>query len=318
MVQGTYTWLKDSLHGGPVQSTSGYDIIFTTDAAGTSPLACERAHWDGSTGDVQFWINVPSLTAGANYTFYVQYGNAAIITNQCIAANVWTPSGRYKGVYHMFETTGPYADSTSNANNSTGGTYPSATTGLFGTAQSFSSGSTNYIQFTNPVTTLASTITFSCWVKTSSSGATKGIASNSNSGIGLDFYMTSTGLAVAKFVGGGGTTTTSAAAINDNAWHYVAGNLLNTGFLDVWVDGTPHSQTLFSGGDNAPGNMYLGVLHGLASYFDGLIEEFRVSNVDPTVNWNLTEIHNQGDVTTFYTIGSPVSAGGVNVFPILF
>ena len=49
---GTFSYLATVANGGKVQSSSGYDIVFTSDLAGTSPLNFERVHWNVDSIDL--------------------------------------------------------------------------------------------------------------------------------------------------------------------------------------------------------------------------------------------------------------------------
>src|SRR6516162_1769993 len=50
LFSGTYTYLATTSHGGDVTNANGYDIIFTSDAAGTQVLPFEQQSYNGSTG----------------------------------------------------------------------------------------------------------------------------------------------------------------------------------------------------------------------------------------------------------------------------
>ena len=54
----TYADLKTTANGGSVTNANGYDILFTSDAAGTLPLAYERESYNGATGAMNDWVNV--------------------------------------------------------------------------------------------------------------------------------------------------------------------------------------------------------------------------------------------------------------------
>ena len=85
----TYTDLKTTANGGVVTNANGYDIIFTSDAAGTQPLAYERESYSGSTGAMIDWVNVPTVSHSSNTSIYLFYGNASVNTDQSNPSGTW-------------------------------------------------------------------------------------------------------------------------------------------------------------------------------------------------------------------------------------
>jgi hypothetical protein len=132
---GTYGWLANTGHTGHVQNVNGYDIIFTSDAAGLVTLPFERAIYNTVSGKVEFWIKVPAVSSTADTVIYILYGNAAITTDQATPHTAW--DSNYLAVYHLGDgTTVDLSDST--GNNSAGTNHgATATTGDFGGALLF-------------------------------------------------------------------------------------------------------------------------------------------------------------------------------------
>jgi hypothetical protein len=52
LISGTYPYLATTGNGGSLANSSGYDIIFTSDSAGTNALAFEQESNNASTGAV--------------------------------------------------------------------------------------------------------------------------------------------------------------------------------------------------------------------------------------------------------------------------
>ncbi len=63
LISETIAELKTTANSGKVENASGYDIIFTSDQAGTTQLAHEIESYDASTGQVVMWVRVESLAA---------------------------------------------------------------------------------------------------------------------------------------------------------------------------------------------------------------------------------------------------------------
>jgi hypothetical protein len=137
LIAGTYSYLATTGNGGNVTNSNGYDIIFTSDAAGANMLAFERQSYNASTGAVTFWVKVPTLSHTTDTVIYLFYGNSSVTTDQSNKTAVW--DSNYLGVWHMSNgVTLNGNDSTANGNNgSTSGV--TAVTGIIADAASYSS-----------------------------------------------------------------------------------------------------------------------------------------------------------------------------------
>ena len=119
LVSGTYSYLATTANSGNVTSANGYDIIFTSDAAGTNALAFEQESYNGTTGAVNFWIKIPTLSHTTDTVIYMFYGNSAVTTDPI------KQDGRVgqqlSGVWHLPNGSDALRlrDSTSNGNNLT-------------------------------------------------------------------------------------------------------------------------------------------------------------------------------------------------------
>lgn len=98
---------------------NGNDILFTL-GDGATKLAHEIESYNPATGALVAWVRIPSLSATADTTLYMYYGNRAA-TNQQNATAVW--DSNYQTVYHMGQTPNDASpsvlDSTSNARHAT-------------------------------------------------------------------------------------------------------------------------------------------------------------------------------------------------------
>src|SRR6185503_13067091 len=103
-VNGTYSSLATVANGGHVLNSNGYDIGFYGDSAcSTTPLNWETELYNPTTGLVDYWVKVPTLSHTADTTIYLCYGNPGITTNQATTTGVWDSS--YFGVYHFGDGT---------------------------------------------------------------------------------------------------------------------------------------------------------------------------------------------------------------------
>jgi hypothetical protein len=169
LISGAFPDLATVANGGHVQSAQGFDIIFTSDSAGQTRLPFEQEAYSPSTGAVNYWVQIPTLSHSADTIIYMFYGNASITTDQSNKTGVW--NANYKAVWHLPNGSVLSAnDSTSNANNGTLKGSVSAAAGKVDGAASVAGGTNNGIGATNSITADTSAFTYSFWVKPTGSG----------------------------------------------------------------------------------------------------------------------------------------------------
>ncbi len=99
--------LKTTINGGHVTNTNAFDVIFTSDPAGTQKLGHEIEYYNGATGQFIAWVRIPALSHLTDTVIYMFYGNSAIAATQENKTGVW--DANYSAVYHM-------ADNAANTN----------------------------------------------------------------------------------------------------------------------------------------------------------------------------------------------------------
>src|SRR5260221_7780912 len=173
LISGIYSYLATISNGGNVTSNNGYDIIFTSDAAGTTVLPYERESYNYFTGSVLLWVKAPTLSHTTDTVIYMFYGNGAVTTDQSNKTGVW--DSNYVGVWHMGDSAAntTVADSTSNLNNGVAGANTSAKTlaGEIGQGLSFN-GSTDKVTTSLTRTTA---FTWEAWLNLQSSSSYQSI-----------------------------------------------------------------------------------------------------------------------------------------------
>ncbi len=121
---------------------SGDDLVFTADD-GTSVLSFEIEKFDGTSGELVAWVDVPTLSSSVDTDVYLYYGNASA-TDRQNPNGVW--DANYVGVWHLDEAGSgnmyEYFDSTAGDNHGQGGKgfasyVPSQAEGQIGEGQSF-------------------------------------------------------------------------------------------------------------------------------------------------------------------------------------
>jgi hypothetical protein len=323
LFSGTYSWLEPTSNGGRIQnlttapngSQEPADLIFTTSAptqsgnvwnCGTS-LNFETESYSSSTGAINDWVNIPSLAAGQ--VIYSCYGNSIITTDQSHPSSTWNSS--YAGVWHLANgTTLSGFDSTINGNNGTV-TGATATTGQI-------DGGGNFVATDNPTIiapnasslNITSQITVEGWIYWTSLyyGWSNAIAKTANGdSTGYGFYTYGSGSQMDFQVGGSQLISTT--GLSFNTWYHIVGTYDGTSMI-IYLNGVPNTTTPKTG--SIPTNTYPFYISDNESnggdYWNGKIDEVRISNTARSSSWILTEYNNQNSPSTFYAVGSEQGA----------
>ena len=304
LVSLTDSKLATTANGGHVQNASGYDIIFTSDSAGTSPLSWEVETYNAATGQIIAWVKVANVSHTADTVFYMNYGNATYTTFQGGAAgSAWNSS--YKAVYHLGDgTTLSLADSTTTGNTLTNSGSVAAATGKIWGGGSFSG--SNYLAKSAPVVPVGGAArTITLWFKMTSNNGMEIFGMGDNSGAGARVGM---------YYDGSHLMMESAGPSAQFAWSYNAGwnkmtiNMpasANSNNTVIYLNGAAQTLSVSAGAINSTDTeMSLGRLPATGVNFTGLLDEVRVMNVQTTADWELTEYNNQFAPATFLTLGS--------------
>ena len=306
LISMTDVSLKTAKNGGNVQNSNGYDIIFV-DSAETAKLDYEIEKYVATTGEIDMWVKIPTLSASSDTVIYMYYDNSTITSSQENKTGVW--DSNYQGVWHLKETSGTQNDSTSNNRNSiaVNVTTEGATAGQIDGADSFN-GSSNYVQI-NGLMGSPSSVTLSGWANsTSSASSAEMVSLGDHVAIRIENGSNFTNYTGFYFDGSGWRGVTSSTNYDDTGWHY----------LVFTIDGVAHTQTIYVDGvqkgqvTNTQPIVYSGLGtntfigrhgNGNAYYFKGSIDEIRVSTSVRSAGWIATEYNNQFSPSTFYIVG---------------
>jgi hypothetical protein len=307
-------WLKTTANGGRIYNSSGYDIIFKA-SDGVTPLNHEIEKYDGGAGTLVAWVRVPTLSYTANTILYVYYGNSAITTYPSSPTGVW--DSNYKGVWHLKEnpsgTAPQMKDSTTNANNGTsngGMTSGDQVSAKLGGGLDLE-GTNDYISAANSGSTLnvGQAFTLEAWIKRDTTGAKTVMTKRYGDAYSFKLSFTSSDVLRLDVQSSTGSWyNVQGSTITDTNWHHV-GAYSNGTSLKLFTDGVVHSNSgsTPSGIPYDSNSLWMGV--GIwggnpVDYFDGIIDEVRVSNTARSACWIGTEYRNQGSPSTFFTVGN--------------
>ena len=275
----------------------GDDIFFILNGEVTK-LSHEIETFNGGTGELVAWVKIPSLSSTTDTELYLYYGNISA-ANQENTTDVW--SNKYAAVWHLNESSGNALDSTENGISGT--IQPGVTqgnTGMIGKYYSFNGA--GWVNFGSP-TTLPygrSPKSISAWAKTNTTAAGfRWAAAYGNPSTNQAFFF---GLNGTTLDGGGyGGDLTSNSFWTVGEWKQV--NLTYTGTqARLYGNGVPLTSPINKGWDTIINKAYLGRQVNNSEYWDGDIDEVRISSVDRSAEWIATEYANQNPLSTFYIL----------------
>ncbi len=312
LISGTYPYLATTAHGGEVQNANGDDIVFTSDAAGSNVLPFEQESYSSSTGAINYWVQVPSLSGGASTSIYMWYGNPNITTSQANAGRVW--SNGYAAVYHYPNGV------TLSANDSTANGYNATVNGATATAGEIDGGASfgGSASISAPSSLAVSApFTIDEWVYPESSGSTQGLyGSRTPSDTSFDAKLTGSGVHGDIGTGSSWLTTSADAAFTEtlNIWYQIT-YVVGTSSYAIYEDGNQIGSGSLGGTAllaNSTHILNFGWTGASGEYLTGLLDESRVSTVARSSGWILTEYNNQSNPAAFYTIGNATQGGSAS------
>ncbi len=303
--------------------------IRVTKSDGTTELPREVGWYDSATDNGELYFKYSgTLSSTVDTEIYLYYGYASASNYSESATygsnNVWDTS--YKGVWHLGEASdATRVDSTLNNNDLT--ESPSDVVDRYESGSirgaDFERTDTEYLTIPDASQTgldLGNSFTFTTRLNVESApfggGAHQGVIAKAAGG-GWSYGL-STGSAGTNsfgfmidndgFAGGGvaiGTDTDFFTVSNWNTYHIV----YNGSIVRIYKDGVEQTSFNFPYSTsmtpiNSASAFRLGNFESQNGYYDGIMDEIRVSNVARSANWVATEHNNVSSPATFYAVGS--------------
>ncbi len=348
LVSGTYAYLAVTGSGGNVQNSNGYDIVFASDINGNTPLYWEIEKYVPTTGEVVFWVKLPTVSASIDTVFYMFYGKTGITTFQSTAASVW--DSNYQLVMHLKETSAlSFLDSTGKNSPSSPGYVGGGISKLNGAfwADRFVGQAVNCGPVSGAFTAGVSVVTVEFWgYKNNQYLDERGsrIIGCTSSDTNPPFFRVLFG---ADVPGGpnviqalfhtGNWVSNYAGFSHDpsgwfaiNTWYHIV-IVLNLATLAnslLFVNGSQKIISTFTGG--TPPTTFSPFASGQqlkmcsATFepgcnYTGGIDEFRISSGARSVDWALTSYRSQNNPSTFYSVGSELTSppGGASMLLLI-
>lgn len=303
--------LRTTAYQGKTALSGGGDIFFVSAATGQK-LAHEIEKYVDSSGELVAWVRVPQLSPTTDTVLYMYFGNAAA-ANQQDRTNVWDSS--FKGVWHFSSGTALSTnDSTANGNNGiASGTSPTLTAGVIAGSGLF--GTSRDIRVMNPSNLPAanSARTFSGWLRKDAPSGPGWLFTygpftssyvNCQQGTclaGNEWGMSTVDLTTLRIW----TTNWKErlTLLTPGEWHHVAITFDGAGWK-LWLNGVNSS----GGADADVANtqvatLFFGQKGDGTGYFNGALDEFRISSAARSAEWIATEYNNQSDPVAFLSAG---------------
>jgi len=305
LISITDTDLRDYAQG------DGDDIKFTA-SDGTTQLDHEIENFDGGTGELVAWVEVLSLSSSTDTDIYMYYGNATCPSQEDVEGT-WDTD--FEMVQHLKDDpdTSHTTDSTSNDNDGTkkGANDPIETGGKIDRAQDFSS---DHISCGD--LGIGDSYTAECWIKADTLTGTGDydtygftVMASAVSGQGYPLWLTVRGTEVRLWAyettpGTGGWRETTGAGLNTTGDFHIVATAIRSSTTKVYVNGVERLSFTNDGEVSWTNIFTIGDLRpNRAIYFDGTIDEVRISDIARDADWIETSYNNQSTPSTFYSLG---------------
>jgi len=293
----------------------GLDVFFT-DASGTR-LDHEIEYYSSAgTKELDAWVRIPSLPSSGT-TLYMYYAYPGADDQQNVNAT-WDTN--YKMVQHLQEdpsgTAPQMIDSTINPNNGTTGGSMTTTDQVAGKIDGSLDfdGSNDIINCgTDPGLNISDVITLEAWVNPTITGQHGIISSSSSYGDGYHLYLRNAANAMAAFwfhdASDANTRVYITGNVQNDVWTYLAGVYDGTA-MHIYINDQHNSTispTLYANTVNFTG-VSLGNIPWIASprYYNGILDEVRISHTARNSDWITASFHNQGDPGAYLGFGPEV------------
>jgi len=310
---------------------TGNDIMFTDSSL--NPLAHEIEYFNGTTGELQAWVKVTSLSS-ASTTIYMYYGNATCGSQENVA-DVW--DSHFKMVQHLNETTGTHYDSTVNDNDGAPTGVTQTAIGQIDGADDFD-GTNDYVNCGSETSLdITGDITIETWAKPDSFGYWGEIVSKRDdtptrrTNYDLRFGNLGTSALYNKiqfyWLNDNWQVYTTNSTYTTGAWYHIVATREGTDLPKIYVNGVLAGGTCTFGNCNNAmladtNDLNLGAgIDSNGNYnwiFDGIIDEVRISDTARSADWINTSYNNQNDPSSFITVGDEQTTDpGIPEFPTM-
>ncbi len=297
--------------------SSGNDILFT-DSTGETLLPFEIENYNSSTGSLQAWVNISSLSSANDTIIYMYFGNPSA-SSQSNAHGTW--NSNYGGVWHFGPTVTTctsscalsLSDSTSNGNTATNVSGVAETSGQIDGAADFGGGFPAHLTVANNAifNPGSGSISITAWIFNKDVTAQTAYFSHETSNGSAGWIFASSTTQDCGGVGGnicfydGTNDLGETGSLTNNTWEQVGMTKSGTN-VTFYVNGASVG-TITTAQATLPtesNTEYIGWDPAQTTGIDGFLDELEYSQTGLTPGWIKTEYNNQSAPGTFATLGN--------------
>jgi hypothetical protein len=306
-------------NGSGLTAGTNYDFAFTL-AGSTNELNYQVDTYDAANGILLAWVQIPSLTSSnQNLTFY--FGSKNPTHNAAFSAATWASD--YLSVYHFSEgsATATVLDATSNGRNATQTNttisndeiHVAAGIPVTGGGYSFNGTSSKIVQNAGTNPNITGAFTLSAWVLYNGTATSdnKIMSNELNYGPGYKLSVKTGKIESETRTSTGAASLLNTGTVSSGSWTYIQGVYDGTK-LTNYVNGVASATTATA---SAPANgnvINLGVDYlsptTATNYYNGFMDEVRISNAIKSADWIKTEYYNQKNPKTFTNYSGALTA----------
>ncbi|WP_317897283.1 DUF2341 domain-containing protein [Aurantibacillus circumpalustris] len=295
--------LRHTGSSGHVESTSGFDIVFTA-SDGITLLTFQMEKYTSTNGQYTAWVLIPNLSTSINTDIYMYYGSTTFTTNQS-SSNVWT---NYHGVWHLENSS--FVDNSPSGNNVTNNGTTNQSPAFINDGRA--NNGTQWLEVSSSFPNLTTDFTMSGWMYSGNVGTAgqRMFCDDVNNTGGYALSLGDPGSGALRFFSRSSNPVsldTPNNTITNNTWY----------FLTAVADITNKIKRIYVNGVQVASGSYLnnwGTDNGNCSIagetaagetgnrLNGRIDEVHVAKSVLSADWLLTEYNNQSSPSTFYSI----------------
>lgn len=314
---------------------AGQDIRFVDPSDRTTVLNHEVETWNES-GASYVWVKVPQIDAGSTTDYiWMYYNNSSVgspstqLGSSAHAIGTWDSS--YRGVYHLNQDpavagTGGIVDSTNQNNATDNGSMNAADSvnGKIGKALDFD-GTDDFIDFGttgNLYTTNASQITITAWGSLDDTTAHTIVGGGSSAGINNEFWLNSSAeleyWESSPRSSNYGSVTALTGALSTGAMNHYAMTLDVSNDQGRFYFNRNLVKSFSYTPTNIPGKQSIGKYGTASDFWDGVLDEVRISHTVRSADWIEAEYLTMSDGMNSYGTEESLSTAPTLVKAINF
>ena len=323
-----HTMVNGDLTGFPVLVSSidvdlrdkaqfdGDDILFMDGPGVATKLYHEIEYYDGSSGELVAWVNIPSLSNDVDTVLYMYYGYPWSNSQQ-FPEKVWDSD--YIHVWHLGDS---LSDSAGSDNGNNHGT--SIVSGKIGKSRDFEMDENDFIDcgdMSQPADGSLTTITWECWVKPETQH-TMLVSKYDSSGTDYSsyhiFFLQDGRLRIQAYSAWGVQTwgDTDNSYSEEGQWVYLTAtfNLGGIKELGAYINGNKVAFTYKGQSANVMWNIPVTDDIGrvrtesTTHYADAVFDEVRWSKIVRNDAWIITSYNSMNNPSSFFIVGPEESA----------